>query len=104
MSKLDKQLYRNLKGIEYEKCDELNKAIDLYEKNISESFEGNHPYDRLAIIYRKQGRLDDEIRVLEKAVYVFENLVYKNRLDRTPKLEKFIKRLEKVNKLKLNRC
>ena len=101
MSKLDKQVDRNLKGIEYEKCAELSKSIDLYEKNIAENFEGNHPYDRLAVIYRKQGNLNDEIRVLEKAIYVFENVVDKNRTDRIPKLEKFIKRLTKVKKLKM---
>lgn len=101
MNKFDKQVDRNLKGIEYEKCAELNKAIDLYEKNIAEDFEGNHPYDRLAVIYRKQGKLDDEIRVLQKAIYVFENIVDKNRTDRIPKLGKFTKRLTKVNKLKM---
>ncbi|MFD3156670.1 tetratricopeptide repeat protein [Haloimpatiens sp. FM7330] len=103
MDKFDIQVDRNLKGIEYEKCGEISKAIDLYEKNIAENFEGNHPYDRLAVIYRKQKRLDDEIRVLEKAIYVFENIVYKNRGDRTPKLEKFIKRLIKVKKLKMKK-
>ncbi len=47
MRELDKQVDRNLKGIEYEKFAELNKAIDLYEKNIAENFNGNDPYDRL---------------------------------------------------------
>ncbi|MCB2340873.1 hypothetical protein [Clostridium estertheticum] len=99
MNKFDKQVDRNLKGIEYEKSSELNKAINLYEKNIAENFEGNHPYDRLAIIYRKQGKLEDEIRVLQKAIFVFENIVYKSRMDRKPKLEKFKKRLVKVHEL-----
>ncbi len=36
----------------------------------------------------KADRIDDEIRVLEKAVWVFENTVYEKRSDRLPKLEK----------------
>lgn len=29
------------------------------------------PYDRLAIIYRKQKRLDEEVRILQRATVVF---------------------------------
>ncbi|MGY5218249.1 hypothetical protein [Clostridium butyricum] len=54
MDKFDRQVNRNLKDIEYEKCGEISKAIDLYEKNIAENFEGNHPYDRLVVIYRSK--------------------------------------------------
>jgi len=89
---------RNLKGIKLEKEGKIDKAIKLYEKNIEEEFDGNYPYERLAIIYSKKGLLEDEIRVLEKAVWVFENIVYKDRSDRLPKLDKFKKRLEKANK------
>jgi tetratricopeptide (TPR) repeat protein len=99
MTKFDKQVDRNLKGINYEKSGELNKAIDLYEENIAENFEGNHPYDRLAIIYRKQGKLEEELIVLKKAIYVFENIVNKNRIDKSPKLQKFINRLSKLSEL-----
>jgi tetratricopeptide (TPR) repeat protein len=92
---------RNLKGVELEKEYKMDKAIELYEKNIEEEFEGNHPYERLAIIYSKKGSLENEIRVLEKAVWVFENIVYKGRSDRLPKLDRFKKRLEKANKKRL---
>jgi len=92
---------RNLKGIKLEKEGKIDKAIKLYEKNIKEEFDGSHPYIRLAIIYSKKGLLDDEIRVLEKAVWVFENVVYKERDDRSQKLDKFKKRLEKANKKRL---
>ena len=101
MNKFDKQVERNLKGVELEKSGQVDKAIKLYERNVGENFEGNHPYDRLAIIYRKRDLIDDEIRVLEKAVWVFENIVYKGRGDKPTKLEKFKKRLEKVKSLKL---
>ena len=92
---------RNLKGIKLEKEGKIDKAIKLYEKNIEEEFDGSHPYTRLAIIYSKKGLLDDEIRVLKKAVWLFENVVYKERDNRSQKLDKFKKRLEKANKKRL---
>lgn len=100
MGNFDKQVERNLKGIQFEKEGQIDKAIELYEANIEENFEGNHPYDRLAVIYRKREQIDDEIRVLEKAIWVFENIVHKERGDRLPKLQKFKKRLEIARKLK----
>jgi len=99
ISKIENNLLnRNLKGRELEKECKIDEAIKLYEKNIKEEFDGNYPYERLAIIYSKKGLLEDEIRVLEKAVWVFENIVYKGRSDRLPKLGRFKKRLEKANK------
>jgi len=94
---LDKQVERNLKGIELEKKGHTDKAIELYEQNVSESFDGNFPYDRLAIIYRKRKQIDDEIRVLKKAVWVFENVVHQARGDRLSKLDRFKKRLQKAH-------
>lgn len=100
MNDSDKQVKRNLKGIGLEKAKKVDDAIKLYEENVKENFEGSHPYNRLAIIYRKRKEIDNEIKVLEKAVWVFENIVYKGRSDRLPKLVKFKKRLEKAKKLK----
>jgi tetratricopeptide (TPR) repeat protein len=104
LSKIENILVnRNLKGIKLEKEGKIDKAIKLYEKNIEEEFEGSHPYTRLAIIYSKKGLLDDEIRVLKKAIWVFENIVYKERGDRSQKPDKFMKRLEKANKKRLQK-
>jgi tetratricopeptide (TPR) repeat protein len=95
-----KLVNRNIKGIKYEKEGKVNLAIKLYEKNISENFEGSHPYNRLAIIYRKQKDYQNEIRVLNKAVEVFSNLMITSpRSDIEPKLEKFKNRLDKSKKL-----
>jgi len=96
----DKHVERNLKGIQFERDGQIDKAIKLYEINAEENFGGNHPYDRLAVIYRKRNQIGDEIRVLEKAIWVFEKVVHKDRGDRLPKLEKFKKRLERARKLK----
>jgi len=102
ISKIENNLVnRNLKGIKLEKEGKIDKAIKLYEKNIEEEFEGSHPYTRLAIIYSKKGLLDDEIRVLKKAIWVFENIVYKELGDRSQRPDKFMKRLEKANKKRL---
>lgn len=90
------QVDRNLEGIEFEKKGEVEKAIRLYEKNVEEDFEGSHPYNRLAVIYRKVGEYEEEIRVLRKAISVFENKVHSERMDKEPKLQKFQERLEKA--------
>lgn len=90
---------RNLLGIELEKENNIDGAIKLYEENVARNFDGNHPYDRLAIIYRKRKLITEEVRVLEKAIYVFENIVYHKRGDRIPKLERFKKRLEVAKKI-----
>ena len=90
----------NMEGIEFEKRGELEKAINNYEENIKQNFEGNHPYDRLAIIYRKRKDYENEIRILKHAVHVFENIVNVKRGDRIPKLNKFKERLIKAEQLK----
>jgi tetratricopeptide (TPR) repeat protein len=100
MVNLDLQVQRNLKGIELEKAGEVEKAIELYEANIADNFDGNHPYDRLAVIYRRLGKTDDEIRVLRKGIWVFENIVGSQRADGMPKLDRFKKRLEKTLAIK----
>ncbi len=83
-------------GINFEKSGNMLKAIDLYEANILDGFDGNHPYDRLAIIYKKQQRIDDEIRVLEKAIEVFGKNKNSERNDQLIKLRKFEDRLIKA--------
>jgi tetratricopeptide (TPR) repeat protein len=96
MSTFDKQVNRNLKGKELEKKGNLEDAILLYEENVKEYFEGDYPYDRLVVIYHKQREFQKEREVLEKAIYVFEKVVYAERTDRLPKLEKFKKRLSRL--------
>jgi tetratricopeptide (TPR) repeat protein len=91
---------RNLKGIELEKEGYVDNAIELYELNVKARFDGNGPYDRLATIYRKRKQYDEEIRVLEQAVNVFEALFKSSpRQDVNPKLIRFRERLEKVRSI-----
>lgn len=99
MSDFKKGYQANLKAMEYEKNKDIEKAIEFYEKAISYSFDGNYPYDRLAILYRKRKDYDNEIRVLNKAIKVFSS-IKSNRCDVNPKLEKFKQRLLKAQTLK----
>ena len=100
MSSFDTQVQRNLMGKRLEKEGRVLEAKALYEANISESFEGNFPYRRLAILYRKRKCIEEEIRVLEKAVSVFQSLIETGREDILPKLIEFKERLEKAKLLK----
>lgn len=90
------QSERNLKGAEFEKTGNLEKAVELYEENVAEGFKGNHPYDRLATIYKNQNDIENEIRILEKAIIVFEEITIEDRLEGLPKLFRFKNRLEKA--------
>ncbi len=65
---------RNLKGRELEKQGDIEGAIKLYERNVADNADVPFPYNRLVIIYRKQKRLGDEIRVLEKAIEAYKEL------------------------------
>jgi tetratricopeptide (TPR) repeat protein len=90
------QTERNLKGAVFEKTGNFEKAIELYEENVTENFKGNHPYDRLATIYKNQNDVDNEIRVLEKAIVVYEEITIEDRIEGLPKLFRFKNRLEKA--------
>jgi len=87
---------RNLLGRVCEKLGDTEVATKLYEQNLVDECEGDFPYDRLRVIYHRQKCFADEVRVLEKAVKVFEEKVYPGRSDRLPKLEKFRQQLEKA--------
>lgn len=90
---------RNLRGAAAEKEGDLATVTLLYEANVRDAFEGNHPYDRLAVIYRKLRRPDDEVRVLRRAIEVFG--AYEGpRTDVPLKLERFRARLAKVEGLR----
>lgn len=96
MSTFDECVERNLLGQKHEAVGRINEAIELYEKNIQENFIGSHPYYRLVDIYHKQKRYDDEIRILNHAIYVFENVVNPKRADRNRKLEYFKQKLKSL--------
>lgn len=83
-------------GQSCEKENEIEKAVKHYEEMIELEFEGNFPYDRLCVLYRKMKRREDEERILLRAIDVFTNKVATERSDREPKLKKFKDRLAKL--------
>lgn len=89
----------NLRGKELEDSGDLDSAISLYEYNIKHRFDGSHPYNRLAIIYRKRKEYGNEIAVLKQAIDVFTNDVPLSRPDRDKKIEEFNDRLKKADEL-----
>ncbi len=86
----------NLSGEELERAGRVDEAIALYEKCVSERFDGSYPYNRLAIIYRKRKDYDNEIRVLEQAIGIYSHDISGD----NTKLSKFQERLEKAKELK----
>lgn len=93
----------NKKAMAFEKSGNIEKAIELYEESINYNFDGNSPYDRLAILYRKQKDYKNEIRVLNKAIDVFSYLKTNSpRKDVPIKLNKFKERLSKAIELQKN--
>ena len=65
---------RNLKGVTLERRGDKEGAIELYEQNVMDEVDTPHPYARLAVIYHEEERVDDEIRVLEKAIALFGDI------------------------------
>lgn len=85
------------KAIELEKSGHIAEAVAIYEKICKSNFEGTHPYDRLAIYYRKQKDYINEKRILEKAIYVFSKVVLCDAPNRDKNIDHFTIRLEKLN-------
>jgi hypothetical protein len=54
---------RNKEGRRFEREGKIVEAIALYEANLYDGFDQNIPYDRLRVIYTRQCRYDDAIRV-----------------------------------------
>ena len=94
-------IQNNMIARQLERDGKYDLAIKLYESIVAKEFGGNFPYDRLAIIYRKLKRYDDEIDLLNRAILVFERINKEGyRGDAKPKLDAFRDRLKKAKKIK----
>jgi tetratricopeptide (TPR) repeat protein len=84
MEKLNECVEKNNIGIALEKQGKIDEAIGIYEENIfGNPYPATHSFDRLMILYRKQKRFKDEIRVIKKAIHAFPNIdKYKERLQK----------------------
>lgn len=56
---------RNDAARKLEKQGKISKALELYEMNVADWFHGSLPYDRLRIIYTRQKRSQDALRVCD---------------------------------------
>ena len=58
----------NLLAIDLEAENDIDGAIENYLKAIDAGFNGMYPYQRIAIIYRKQKRYEDEVAICDRAL------------------------------------
>ena len=72
---------------EKENINSNNKAIKEYERYVESKQPKDAPYKRLCVLYRKENDSDNEVRVIETAIEVFEG---------TKKVDYFEKRLAKL--------
>ena len=56
---------RNRQATHHEKEGQVDRAIRLYEANLTDGFEGMRPYERLRLIYTRQNRYQEAIRICQ---------------------------------------
>ncbi len=97
---LDVMVDRNLNGKTLETQGEVDKAIALYEENVSDLFDGDHPYERLRVIYTKRNKFAEAIRVCKNFVEIADMLLKEGsrRSDLKPKRDKFVRWIDKLEK------
>ena len=94
----EEQTRRNIDGMELERSGRLDLALELYEQNVDEGFEGDWPYGRLVAYYEKIGRYDEAERVLNRAIVVFKVSKKRSAEDRRATVQVFRNRLRLVKK------
>ena len=94
----EEQTRRNIDGMELERNGRLDLALELYEQNVEEGFEGDWPYGRLTAYYEKLGRYDEAERVLNRAIDVFKASKKRSAADRRATVQVFRNRLRLVRK------
>ncbi len=97
---LEAQTARNLEGLTAEHAGDVDGAIALYERNVSEGFVGDLPYGRLVAIYEKRGAWEEAERVLRRAIEVIESSRRRTPQDRRATVRVFKNRLKVVLKRK----
>lgn len=89
---------KNYLGMSCEDAGETDLAIQCYEACIKGRFDGNHPFDRLLAIYRKRKDSENELRIVHKAIRVFERVTKSGRSDGPSKLAKYQLRLQNMQR------
>lgn len=94
----EEQTARNVAGLEAERDGRWQEAAALYERNVTEGFEGDWPYGRLVAAYERQAAFADAERVLERAIEVFQAGVLRTARDRRGLVAAFKRRLALVRR------
>ena len=79
--RLDRWFKRNAIGEQKESEGKFEDAIRVYEANVEEGADTLFPYERLAILYKKNHDERNEIRILKKALAKLQERSQKKRLD-----------------------
>ena len=95
---LEQQTRRNLDAMELERNGQVDTAVELYEQNVAEGFEGDWPYGRLVAHYERTGQLDEAERVLVRAIEVFKGSKRRSGEERRATIQAFRGRLRLVKK------
>lgn len=69
------------------------RAVELYESSIKKGIADPFPFDRLLIIYRKQRKYKDELRVILRGIEVFNEQLEKQQ-------KQLLKRTKNANVMK----
>jgi hypothetical protein len=71
-----KELFdRNARAKALEKSGETDHAINLYEQNVTDCFDGTYPYERLRVIYTEREQYGAAIRVCQAFVDTADILI-----------------------------
>jgi hypothetical protein len=68
---LSKTAELNSQGMAFEKEGKIEDAIRVFEENIFEGHSATHSYERLMVIYHREKKYHQEIRVIKRALEVF---------------------------------
>lgn len=72
--RMDRCAELNNKGMELEKNGKIEDAITTYEENIKpKCYPSIYPFERLMVLYRRKKDYKNEIRVINRAIKVFNN-------------------------------
>jgi hypothetical protein len=95
---INEKLQSNLSNAQnFEKAGEIQNAVILYEGCIENGFLGSLPYERLRIIYTKQGQLQNAIRVCKRYIEILE--MVKEFWHQYPNIRQIPKYKEAIKKL-----
>jgi len=78
---------------------DADNSIDRFYRNISKLLEGASEHSKLAKIQEKRDQIDNEILILKRSIYFFENVVSVDEC-KFPELPQFKKRLRQAKTMK----